>query len=261
MVRSTSPIVQGHIANFTQLIKVLELIMKSSRCSVDPSELQQCISSHLRGFALLYGEYVMTIKFHQTMHLPKYLRKYGFLLNCFVHERKHRMPKRFANHVTNTTGNWEHNVLREVTCNHLAALREDNNRFNTTAALIQPRRPTRQVASMLIEAFGQGDFQQACSARTFSYEKFYRGDVVHYNQNGTIGAGRVDFLASMTSAGDEVVFVGLTKFESIANTRRVQKWVNTAASQVCFLADIIGAVTWCTTGHDEILTITPLSRV
>ena len=61
-------------------------------------------------------------KFHWLVHLPQYLQRLGMLLSCFVHERRHRMLKRYADDVKNTRG-YERTLLSEITCHHLASLK------------------------------------------------------------------------------------------------------------------------------------------
>ena len=87
-----------------------------------PAQLAATIGLYLYAFRQLYGDGVMIIKFHYTLHLPMYLQKYGMLPNCFVHERKHKLPKRFANEVKITKWNWDASVMREVTSFRLCHL-------------------------------------------------------------------------------------------------------------------------------------------
>jgi len=118
----TAAEVRQHVQYFLQLSYVIELIRRSSRGTVLPAQLTSAIGLYLHAFRQLYGDGVMIIKFHYTLHLPMYLQKYGMLPNCFVHERKHKLPKRFANEVKHTKWNWDASVMREVTSFRLCHL-------------------------------------------------------------------------------------------------------------------------------------------
>ena len=59
---------KGVSANFLQLVAVVELILKSSRCVVQPRQLQQAIREYLHGYAMIHGTESMIIKFHYLLH-------------------------------------------------------------------------------------------------------------------------------------------------------------------------------------------------
>ena len=81
--------------------------------SVDPSLLKDRVHAFLQAFCSVYGYEFMTPKFHWLLHFPKHLEEFKMLIACFVHERKHKMVKRYANDVLNTTV-FEFSVLSEV---------------------------------------------------------------------------------------------------------------------------------------------------
>ena len=64
-------------------------------------------------------------KFHWLIHLPDELIRFKRLLSCWVHERKHKMVKHYAQNIYNTRV-YERSILSEVTSHHLANLRRDS---------------------------------------------------------------------------------------------------------------------------------------
>lgn len=92
-----SPAVQPHAECFLRLAHVLGLLQSTARRPVEPEVLEKAVGDHLRAFRQLYGPEAMTPKFHYALHFGHFLRRLGWLPNAFVHERKHKMPKRFAN--------------------------------------------------------------------------------------------------------------------------------------------------------------------
>ena len=249
---------KGHAGSFLQLIRVVELILKSARYSVAPVVLQEAIARYLEGFHALYGPDLMITKFHYLLHLPKYLQAYGFLPNCFVHERKHRMPERFANQVTNITANWERSVHRDVTCNHIHVLCQDDNRFNVGASLIKPYQPSANMKERLRDAMGPCEFEVSNCARAPSYEQIFRHDVVLYKAGGMLGAGRVEFITAVEQNGDTTLVVGLVKFTHVRETLRGHHWTNDENVELVLLSSILGAVAWNVAANGHIFMLTPL---
>ena len=55
----------------------------------------------------------MHSKFHWLLHFGSHLEKWGFMVQCYTHERKHRTIKRFAEDIQKTSA-YEQGLLREV---------------------------------------------------------------------------------------------------------------------------------------------------
>ena len=71
---------------------------------------------------LVYNDELWMPKHHYSTHLGEQLRKFGMLASCFVHERKHKMVKRYANDMRNTRTNfdehsYEKSIMAEVRFN------------------------------------------------------------------------------------------------------------------------------------------------
>ena len=94
------------------LCDVIDLMYAVSRGKILPQQLQDAVELFLDAYSTAFGVDHMTPKFHWLLHFPKSLRDSGTLVACFVHERKHRMLKRYCNDIRNTTA-FEHSVLAE----------------------------------------------------------------------------------------------------------------------------------------------------
>ena len=57
--------------------------------------MQECIANHRRLFREVYGRASMRPKHHYAGHLPIQYRRFGILISCLTHERKHRLVKRY----------------------------------------------------------------------------------------------------------------------------------------------------------------------
>eukprot|EP00971_Amphidinium_carterae_P239319 4751070-Amphidinium_carterae.1 len=134
--------------NFLQLVLVIELIeaaakgISSAPGGVTPNRLRDAIEQYIKTFKLLFGEDRIIPKYHYLMHLPVFLHRWGCLPNCFVLERKHKEPKRYAQAVSNTSKAYESTVLREVTSRHVTVLCDDKSRhFGREACIFNPVKP------------------------------------------------------------------------------------------------------------------------
>lgn len=59
---------------------------------------------------------------HFSLHLPKQLDRHHCLLSCFVHERRHKEVKRWANELQTGSLGAEKSILREVCLTHWSDL-------------------------------------------------------------------------------------------------------------------------------------------
>ena len=254
--------IRRHMACFLLLVAVCNLVVKTTRCNVDPNDLETTVSAYLKAFKELYGEQKMILKFHYSMHLGMLLRRYSFLPSCFVHERKHKLPQKYANQVTNITSRWEAGVLREVTCHHVSVLRNDATRFKASAGLVDHTKPRRLMLNHLQGLFGEDCvFGVARSARTAGYEKIIIHDVVLYNSGGRDAAGQIKFIASVEREGDTVHVVCVEVFEQCAVGRSWQKWQRRhGEATLCLLEDVRYAMLWREDASGDIVTVNSLGR-
>jgi hypothetical protein len=78
----------------------------------------------------------MTPKFHFSLHLADALRRHTLLISCFTHERRHKIVKKFANTVTNTTS-YEKSLCEHLVLQHLHDLKGAN--FTDAVYLVDPK--------------------------------------------------------------------------------------------------------------------------
>ena len=91
-------------------------------------------------------------KYHWLVHLPKHLARSGFLPSCRVHERKHRVVKRYANDVANTVA-YEKSAFGEVLCHNLADL-EASDALIAPFGLIHPKPAPPKLVTFLAQGLG-----------------------------------------------------------------------------------------------------------
>ena len=103
---------------YMALIDLINCFVCASRGTVTPKTLRQRAEIFLRKFAAAFGTKIMAPKFHWLLHFWVQYRTFKRLVACWVHERKHRMVKRYCDKQTNTI-TFEMSVLSEVLCMEL----------------------------------------------------------------------------------------------------------------------------------------------
>ena len=123
--------------SFLLLCKILDLLSLIGKdLHVDHQKLAETILAHLQAFKNAYGEDSLVPKFHYSMHLPRLLHIHGLLLSCWVHERKHKTLKRWADQLHNAGSWFEASVLQEATHSSINSLKD----FQPSAcSLVRPK--------------------------------------------------------------------------------------------------------------------------
>ena len=178
---------------YMRLCDVLDLLVASAHGVVTPEQVRAAVDAFLRACLKAGWQQFMHPKFHWTIHLHIELRNFGMLLTCWVHERKHRMVKRYTNAMRNTL-TYESSILAEVTCQHFYNLGLKMT-FDLTIGLEAPL--TRCKASMLnslsealhISADSIGATSK--TARVSKFEVVRVGDVVVFRDARHMSIGKI----------------------------------------------------------------------
>ena len=136
---------------YIYLCQVLDLLQKVATGSVQPNELRRAIKAHLDCFLITYPEASFLPKAHLALHLAMQMEKHGCLLNCFVHERRHKELKRYANQQMSSQKGSEKGLLQEVFLTHIEALDRDD--LVPAVGLQAPREATKQLQECFCQHF------------------------------------------------------------------------------------------------------------
>jgi hypothetical protein len=112
-----------HVRSLLAVLRVIELLQAVKRHMVAPDLLRDAIVSHLALHVAAYGADSVRPKHHYAMHLPDMLARFGTLLSTLVHERKHRVVKRYTRNRCNLQS-WDLGAMEDVTCHQLYELAE-----------------------------------------------------------------------------------------------------------------------------------------
>ena len=89
------------IKAFLALCDLLDMFVAVPLGLVTPAFLQTRIDAFIDRFLAAWGWEYMFPKMHWTLHFAQHLKRFTTLLGCFVHERKHRLIKRYAEDIHN----------------------------------------------------------------------------------------------------------------------------------------------------------------
>ena len=115
--------------SFFALCEVMDmlLIMSTDNAHAQADVLEQKLVTHLELFKRCHGTDKVLPKAHFNLHLPDILRRHKLLLSCFVHERRHKELKRYANEMSSMQEGSEKHILEmelEEHFKHLADFSE-----------------------------------------------------------------------------------------------------------------------------------------
>ena len=180
---------------YLALFAVHVLLQDILHGTVTPPMLRRAIRSLLTLFVAAYGADPCKTKFHSLIHLPFEFDFHKFLISCWVHERRHRLIKKFAQDICGLAS-YERSVLAEFTAHHLEKLK-DPNTFNFSPGLVSPHAPSARLRRFLVERFGERNFATALESRYNAFAICARGDCVMVRADDAVKAGDVWFHAEV----------------------------------------------------------------
>ena len=245
------PACAAGVTCFLLLCDVVDTLQRVSRDEVSPDTLMTRILRHLQAHKALYGDANMTAKFHWVLHIAWQMGRHGILLACFMHERKHRMLKRYSHDICNTSRNFEKGLLSEITDHHLSVLEDSDFALINELLRIQVK-PRKELISTLQAAFGADcAFTIGHGARfDKGHEVAHRGDVVMLILDGRPVVGRINVFCVV----DVQLFVCIDLYSFIDKTKGASRW-RTAGAEPAFVdaEQLLEAVTW--SQQDDIMTV------
>ena len=123
----------AEIESFIAMCDVVKILQACKHYGVTPARKQDLLAAarrHLQFFARVYGESCVKPKHHFMLHVAVLVNEWSVLLDCYVHERKHKAIKQAASQVYNTES-FERSVLARV-------LLEQTRSLKTNVATFRP---------------------------------------------------------------------------------------------------------------------------
>ena len=88
----------AQVASLLLCIAVMDLLLQANTGRVTPNMVTYAMARHYAAHVVAYGYKLFVPKHHFMLHLPRQLARFSFLIACFVHERKHKVAKRWVVH-------------------------------------------------------------------------------------------------------------------------------------------------------------------
>ena len=208
----------AQIDSFLALCDVLDLLLCTVRDLVSADLLESTIFNHLDLFQLAYGLLNWLHKHHMSTHLGPMLRQFGCLLSCFVHERRHKLVKRYGQDRKNTT-NYEAGLVQECTLQHLHDMKSQW----IASGLHDPIRPRKQWLEAMIALHPTAVNIMTSRVITVAHSTFTAGDVVLVHVNDALCVGEVWFHVSI----DGNVQTCVSLWEPVPASASATAWVKT----------------------------------
>ena len=185
---------------FRAALKVLETLQAVKRGGVDPAQLAWEINDHFMRFIDTYGAFMVRPKHHYNCHLPEMLYRFKCLLSTLVHERKHRMVKKYTKNRVNKRS-WEAGTIEDITCHGISEISVP---FMSAGKSSKPSRASLQllhehfIASGIVDACVEYTLHSEISAK---HGRVRNGDVVLLTMGGELTAAEMLITAGFRTAG------------------------------------------------------------
>ena len=209
----------------------------------------------------LFGANNVTPKFHVAMHFPKFyrdLKARGLSIpTCWTCERKHRLPKRWINPITNTKQRFDRSAFRDVLGYSLAQLEEHEDFVKL--GLAEPSvSPPPSVQEQLVAIFpGPRKIRASRCAQANVYEAVHCGDVVEGHTGDRPFVGKVETHVQV----DGDYFTILTSWECLENNNMASTWDTSSSSKIIVrTADILCSNIFCERGNRVVVLKSPRAR-
>ena len=243
----------GACLAFLALANVLDLLMLTPRGCVDPSALQDAVEKFLAK-CKEHFPHLMVKKFHSLMHLAMRLDAFGMLLTCWVHERKHRLIRRFCNDVLNTAC-FERSVMGNVVCQHLYELGLDTN-FDYTVGLVNPRAAPKLLRQTVCNDLCGGasmDVYTALRARCSAWVVVANRDVVFVKCGRSFTAAYIWRIVAV--AGRSVALAQMAHYTSWDSDAGFAIWELDADPTWILVEDVLDPCIFCWLGPRTLKTL------
>lgn len=226
---------------FVALADVVDLLRVTSLGLAGPTQLRATIALFLNSCLDAGWQDWMHPKFHWLVHLPSQLARFKALPTCWVHERKHRMVKRYATEICNTVA-YEKSILGEVICHHLSELSKPD--VFDSKGLVKPREASRRVRQLVApELELPEDEPLLCSneVRFSEFESCSKGDVVLLKEpGGEVQAGQV--WLHVSAWGIDLSIVSMwDRLKWDADTAAAE-WQMNRSPRIIFCSDLLASV-------------------
>jgi hypothetical protein len=196
-----------YVTSAMKACDALEAIKIAEAGRMTGEELTKVIVAHLDAQKLAYGLALWIPKSHYATHIGEMLLRLGLLLSTFVHERKHRVVKRFVNGRLNLTS-FSRNVLIDISVQQMYDIAAG---FGPTN-MIEPQPAPAEISAHIQDILAEDGTAYVANIAVVHGRKISVGDVVAFaDRSGKLGVGKVELHAACGSHRVCIVTVWVVK--------------------------------------------------
>ena len=228
------------VAAFCALADILDIIVSLPAHTIEPQALRNAVEAFYTKVQAAGWAKKAHSKFHWLVHFPKHLQTHGMLPGCTVHERKHRILKRFAADAKNTTA-YEATLLRQMLANDIEALTDADWVCDGDPILLKPQAPTIKEARIFGQWFPQQQVKVALAANA-RHGVCSRGDYAVLKNHKPLKI--VHLWLFLEVAGQQLALVSMCSKRAIQSSASCAFWQNENTAVLLPLLQVGQSLTW-----------------
>ena len=190
------------------------------------------------------------------LHYSRTLEKYGMLFNCYVHERFHRVAKRYATDTKNPDKAMR-GIIYEVTAHKLTSL-IGTGAFNFDVGLVNPVAASRRKTALVKEVMGfvPRDLSVSITSRFSEFGTCDQHDfVLVAEDDGSFSVAQVKLHLNID--GNHATIIACWKLEAAFGGEGYSKWSNAGRADLISTHLIIDVVTYTLFDNGSIGVLVP----
>ena len=234
-------------AAFMALCGLVDLLMVANLGKCTPDQLKDAVRTFIDACKAAGWEQYFIPKFHWLCHLHCHLKRFGCLPTCWVHERKHRVSKRYSSDITNTQV-MERSVLGEVVAHNLHDLKRPG-LFNLSPGLVEPikaKKPLVDFVRANIDAnIGADSVEHGLQARITPAGYCCRGDIALVRSDDGINFACGEIVLHLQIDGQPLSLVNLWQPTTYDRNNGYAEWAKTQKTTCIPTRDILTSVMKC----------------
>ena len=223
-----------------------------------PNQLKNCVKALYDACEAAGWRDELIPKFHWLVHFPAHLERWDMMPSCWVHERKHKLAKRYATDVSRT-GSFSKTVLSEVLAQQFYDV-SDINTFSMQPGLIEERPATKKLLQFLVLDLGFPEGVAAFSsvrARTRCCSVCWTSDVALVRSTDTVNYTVGKIVLFLSVGGQAFALMDMWKLKSTDSENGCAVWEQTDNPALCDVDDLLMPAIWAETQRGFAKTLIP----
>lgn len=189
---------KNQVDSYYKLCNVLDCISGCRTGRFGHVDLQRHISAFVEAHQAAYGSSLWVPKHHYLQHLAMMLERHCRVVGCFVHERKHRVAKRYAENARKVDKTFDVSVLKDVVASNIRDLQDKE---ILPLGIKSPKEASSELTLAVCSALNTAGTVQCGKQVHFSWGSTATvGDFLLFEGNGT----QVGEAEAFISCGDDV---------------------------------------------------------